>query len=432
MTQPRVLNIGQENAAKGFFEFLFSDEKEMCISGPGGVGKTFLMGYLIDTILPQYELSCELMGIKPIYQNVVMTATTNKASEVLSVATSRPTSTVHSFFNLTVKDDYVTGKQTLGKSRAWVVHDRTIVFVDEASMVDSDLRRYILEGTVKCKIVYVGDHCQMAPIMETLSPVYRNNLPFYELTEPVRNAGQPALQALCSLTRDTVETGNFHDIQIVPGIIDHLDSTQMEEEINRNFVNQEVDARILAYTNKRVIDYNNYIRDLRKLPAEFQVGEHLVNNVAIRLGQSMLSVEEQVTIVDAAKNTSLEEIEDGVSLEVRYSNLENSYGEIYVGVPIPVDMGHYKELLAYYQKRKNWQQFFLLKNTYPDLRQRDASTVYKAQGSSIDTVYIDLNDLSTCRNPSQAARMLYVAVSRARKRIVFYGELAEKYGRLIK
>jgi len=74
---------------------------------------------------------------------------------------------------------------------------------------------------------------------------------------------------------------------------------------------------------------------------------------------------------------------------------------------------------------------YSLKDKMLDLRQRDASTVYKAQGSSLDTVFIDVSNLSRSPNPSQAARMLYVAGSRARKHIVFYGELAERYGGLI-
>jgi ATP-dependent exoDNAse (exonuclease V) alpha subunit len=46
-------------------------------------------------------------------------------------------------------------------------------------------------------------------------------------------------------------------------------------------------------------------------------------------------------------------------------------------------------------------------------------------------VLIDATNISLCHNPSQVARMLYVAASRARHRVVFYGELAAKYGGLL-
>ena len=428
--QPLPLNQGQLAAAEGFFQFLFNDEKEMVISGPGGVGKTFLMGHLIDQILPQYFETCQLMGIPAEYDEVVMTATTNKASEVLGIETGRPSSTVHSFLNLKVTDNYSTGESTLSKTGAWVIHTKKIIFIDECSMIDSALWAMIREGTIKCKIVYVGDHDQLAPIKETLSPIYRQNFTTYYLTEPMRNAGQPALQALCQQMRDTVETGDFYPIKLVPGVIDHLSDEQMEAELRAVFVNQDAGSQILAYTNQRVNDYNAFIREVRALPIQFQQGEYLINNTAIRLKAGMLSVEQEVLIREQSASTSFMEIAPDVQLEVCLCTLENLYGESFYGVPLPVDRAHYDSLVKHYQKTKNWNRYFFLKNTFPDLRQRDAKTVHKAQGSTCDTVYIDLGNLSTCRNPNQTARLFYVAVTRPRSRIAFFGDLAEKYGEL--
>lgn len=428
--QPLPLNQGQLAAAEGFFQFLFNDEKEMVISGPGGVGKTFLMGHLIDQILPQYFETCQLMGIPAEYDEVVMTATTNKASEVLGIETGRPSSTVHSFLNLKVTDNYSTGESTLSKTGAWMIHTKKIIFIDECSMIDSALWAMIREGTIKCKIVYVGDHAQLAPIKETLSPIYRQNFTTYYLTEPMRNAGQPALQALCQQMRDTVETGDFYPIKLVPGVIDHLSDEQMEAELRAVFVNQDAGSQILAYTNQRVNDYNAFIREVRALPIQFQQGEYLINNTAIRLKAGMLSVEQEVLIREQSASTSFMEIAPDVQLEVCLCTLENLYGESFYGVPLPVDRAHYDSLVKHYQKTKNWNRYFFLKNTFPDLRQRDAKTVHKAQGSTCDTVYIDLGNLSTCRNPNQTARLFYVAVTRPRSRIAFFGDLAEKYGEL--
>lgn len=428
--QPLPLNQGQLAAAEGFFQFLFNDEKEMVISGPGGVGKTFLMGHLIDQILPQYFETCQLMGIPAEYDEVVMTATTNKASEVLGIETGRPSSTVHSFLNLKVTDNYSTGESTLSKTGAWMIHTKKIIFIDECSMIDSALWAMIREGTIKCKIVYVGDHDQLAPIKETLSPIYRQNFTTYYLTEPMRNAGQPALQALCQQMRDTVETGDFYPIKLVPGVIDHLSDEQMEAELRAVFVNQDAGSQILAYTNQRVNDYNAFIREVRALPIQFQQGEYLINNTAIRLKAGMLSVEQEVLIREQSASTSFVEIAPDVQLEVCLCTLENLYGESFYGVPLPVDRAHYDSLVKHYQKTKNWNRYFFLKNTFPDLRQRDAKTVHKAQGSTCDTVYIDLGNLSTCRNPNQTARLFYVAVTRPRSRIAFFGDLAEKYGEL--
>src|SRR3982750_1042182 len=119
MTNTSGLNPGQEAAAEAFFQFLFSDEKEMGISGGPGVGKSFLVSNLIDDVMPRYLETCDLMGLKPEYKDVEMTSLTNKASEVLSVFTGRPVSTIHSFMNLKVQDDYTTGQSMIIKTGAW-------------------------------------------------------------------------------------------------------------------------------------------------------------------------------------------------------------------------------------------------------------------------------------------------------------------------
>jgi GTPase SAR1 family protein len=426
-----TLNQGQEAAAEGFMNFLFSPEKELIISGPGGVGKTFLMSYLIDETMPRYFSTCNMMGIEPEFTEVKMTATTNKAAEVLAVATQRATETIHSFLNLKVTDDFTTGQSKLTKTNGWMVHEKKILFVDESSMIDKPLLDLIREGTHQSKIIFVGDHCQLAPVMEPISPIYRANLPFYELTEPMRNAEQPALMNLCNQLRHTVETGEFFPIQIVPGVIDLFDDDQMQTQLIKHFTEQTLTSRILCYTNQRVMQYNDFIRQIRQLPEEYTVGEYLVNNSAIRMKSRMLSVEEELTIQQLSDTTETITLEDGAELIIRRGTLTSrAIGDWLTNVAIPVDRNHFSELLKYYRRKKEWHKYFSLKNTIPDLRQRDAATVHKSQGSTYDTVFVDLTNISTCHNPIAAARMLYVAFTRARSRICLYGNLASKYGGL--
>lgn len=425
------LNEGQQAAADGFFEFLMGNEKELIISGPGGVGKTFLMGHLIDSIMPRYFQACKIMGVEPEYDEVVMTATTNKAAEVLSDNTGRPAETIHSFLGLRVQDDYSTGRSKLIKTRSWTVHNKKIVFIDECSMIDNPLRNHILEGTHQSKVVYVGDHCQLAPVMEVLSPIYKAGLPFFNLTQPMRT-DNPALLAANQQLRETVETGVFKPIQIVPGVIDHLSGDEMQDLVDQMFKNVDVEGRLLAYTNKTVVSYNEYIRDLRGLPKDYGIGEVLINNSGIQLPKGMLRVEEELTIIalsDDTEDVLIDPVEK-VYLTVVRATLRNKYLETYYNVPLPVDRKHHTDLVKYYWKMKDYTKYFHLKNSYPDLRPRDSSTVHKAQGSSHNITLIDLDDLSSCRNPDLAARLLYVGFTRARHRVVLYGTLADKYGGL--
>lgn len=427
MTQ---LNQKQKEAAAGFLQFLFEPNKELIISGPGGVGKTFLMSHMIDTVMPQYHATCTMMGMQPEYDSVVMTATTNKAAEVLAQSTQRPAETIHSFLNLKVQDDFTTGKSKLIKTGAWYVHARKIIFIDECSMIDRDLRNIILEGTMGCKIIYVGDHCQLAPVMESISPIYTDKLPFFQLTEPMRNAGQPALIALCKQLRHTVETGEFLPIQTTPGVIDWITSDQAEEEIQREFA-QQSNSRILAYTNKRVMDFNDYIRQIRNYSSQLEDGEEVINNSMVKIGKAILSVEEELRVISQNASTENIEIERDVELEIRYAKLESHHGGVIDNVPIPVDRTHFHALIKHYQRNKDWHRYFRLKNNFPDLRPRDSATVHKSQGSSYDTVFVDLTNLSSCHQPNLAARLLYVAFTRAKNRIVLFGDLASKYGGVI-
>ena len=427
------LNQGQKDAAEAFFSFLFDpSQKEFILSGPAGVGKTYWMGYIIDEIMPRYHETCKLVGIDPEYENVVMTATTNKAAEVLEYATGRPTQTIHSFLNLTVYEDYSTGKMKLNKNpRTWTVHERMIIFVDECSMIDTPLYNMIHEGTLKCKIVYVGDHNQLAPVTEKLSPVYKQNSPMFTLTQQMRTS-IPELMATNQQLRDTVETGIFHPLHEVPGIIEYLDDNNMQKMLDVVFANQTKESRVLAYTNRRVIEFNDYIRQKRQLPDSFQPGEILINNSAIKLGRSKsLSVESEVTI-QANRGLAKVKIDKDVVLTVEHLDFTSHLGEMFNHVPVPTDRAHFDALVKYYKRQKNWERYFYLKQNFPDLRPRDAATVHKSQGSTYDSVFVDLGNISSCHQADQAARMLYVAFSRARTKVYVYGDLAAKYGGFIR
>ena len=424
------LNAGQKEAADAFMEFLLSPEKNFIISGAAGVGKTYLMNYIIDNTMPRYHNMCKLIDMKPLYDDVIMTATTNKAADVLSQSTRRPTSTVHAFFNLTVKEDYSTGKTVLKKTTNWRVHENKIIFIDECSMIDTELWKVIQEGTLNCKVVYVGDHNQLAPIHDDLSPIYKHPAPFFNLTEPMRNSGQPGLMEVCQQLRETVETGIFKPIYLDPGVIDWLDDADMMDEIDKHFRVQTHESRILVYTNRRVIEYNDHIRNLRQLPVEYQAGDLLVNNTAFTSSMRTVPVEAEIEILENHGHSQVP-IAPDVYLDVNLIDFKTDLEDIHRNIPYPVNREHYEALTKYYAKQKNWERFFYLKKQFIDLRPRDAATVHKSQGSSYNTVFIDLGNISTCNFTNQAARMLYVAFSRARQRVFLYGDLAEKYGGLV-
>lgn len=427
-----VLTNDQTLAANAFLKFLFSDSKIFVISGSAGVGKTFLMGYLSNKIMRAYEDGCKIRDTPQIYQYVTFTATTNKAAEVLERTLGKPVSTIHSFLGLKVDGNYRTGKTDLVITGAHKIRSNLIVFIDECSMIDTDLLEYIMRSFTDSKIVFVGDHAQMAPINEKLSPIYDNLDPknLVVLTQPVRNADTPALVDLCTQLRETVETGIFRPIKEVPGIIDYLTSWDMPAALMYEFQDLDTSCRVLAYTNSRVQSYNEYIReDVRHQPPDFQVNDIVVVAQAYVSGQTTLSVERELVIARIGHIPEEETYSSyGSTVEYHRIDLASPTGSVVAfDVRLAVDRDLVKRITAAAAKKKDWGTYFALKNSYVDIRDKAACTIYKAQGSTYESVFVDLGNIGTSYDPEQVARLLFVAVSRARSRVYLYGELPGKY-----
>jgi hypothetical protein len=62
---------------------------------------------------------------------------------------------------------------------------------------------------------------------------------------------------------------------------------------------------------------------------------------------------------------------------------------------------------------------------YKDIRHSYAMTAHTAQGSTYENVFLDLSDLSQCRDWKLKRRLLYVACSRASKHLYLTGEYKE-------
>lgn len=423
-----VLNADQEAAANDIFDFILSDKKEHRVSGPGGTGKTTLVTQVIRKILSDYELTCQMLGLPVTQRGIQLTATTNKAAEVLSLSTGMKAQTIHSYLSLKIQDDYKTGESKLIRTPAWTVLSKQIIIIDEASMIDRNLYRHILEGTDStCKIIYLGDHCQLAPVKETLSQVYKTEENTSYLTIPVRNAGQPALMDLCSRVRDVVEGADFFQIDAVPGVIDIYDTDDAFDFLSQEFSQETDTARILAHTNNTVHQYNQYVRNLRKYPAHLIAGETVINNSSFALTpRIIISAQAEISIYDVDTSKVQTYYMGGTDIDCYevYVQVNKSVDPIKTYVPFVFD--HVLAAMRASARVKDWSSYFWLKNTIPDFRPKDAITVYKSQGSTYDTVFLDLADIGTCTHSDQLSRLLYVGITRAKSRIVIFGSLPDR------
>lgn len=421
-----TLNKEQQAAFVDVLNFVNDpDAKFMEVSGGAGTGKTFFISQVADSILRHAPSNSSLNKVK-------ITATTNKAAAVLTDAMPNhigDIETVYSFMNLRVKENFQDGSVSIVPTKKWTVHQGVFLIVDEDSMIDSPLFNYMKLGLDKtCKVLFVGDRNQLAPVKEDLSPIFKQNFPVSYLTKPVRNANQPALMALCEQAKQTVLTGVFTPIEEVPGVIDFVTGTTLQGILEREFIKEDPMRRVLAYTNERVIQYNNYIRGLRGYTKPYEVGEILTNNQAAELqGKERLYTDQVVRVKRIISEYTEDKMFPGASFDVIKMEVEDVTNLQVYEVTAFAKPTERSRLLRHYFNRKIWDYYFRLKNSFPDLRSVAASTTHKAQGSTHDVVIVDLKDIGSCTNRQQTARMQYVALSRPKSRIFIRGRLPDRY-----
>ena len=434
-------NADQAKAESEFVDFLLNPlEKEMRLIGPGGTGKSWLVHRLITKAMDEYRGNCRALGLEPEYEHCALTALSNRAAQELSDATGLDVQTIHSFLCLAIKPNFTTGKQDLKRTTSWTIREKYIIFVDEAYMTDGKLLDELRMATLNCKIVFIGDNKQLDPVEDTVSPIENLNVRTVELTIPVRT-DNPDLQALNQLLRDNVagaiaeQNGGppnvwpaLHNI-LVPGVIDHFDQPQLEAFLQGPMLMPDGKNLIVAFSNQRVNDYNSYMRALRGQGHLFQPGEVLISNDMFERGKLRIKNEATVNIIKA--DSQMTWIKKG-GLDIPTQYVETS---LYPDEKIPVvlDRDFMRDAIKWAAKeakakRQDWQFYFSLKQDFADFRPRDASTIHKAQGSSKNLVIVDLDNIGACNFPVMVARLLYVAASRARLRVIFFGKLPPKYG----
>ena len=116
-----VYTADQQVLMDEYIKFILDPARPVfVINGRPGCGKTFMVKPLIEKTeeITQF-LSTLLKDDNTL--NVVLTATTNKAAEVLSEKTGIQASTIHSFLGLRVFNDYSTGKSKISTTNSYSI-----------------------------------------------------------------------------------------------------------------------------------------------------------------------------------------------------------------------------------------------------------------------------------------------------------------------
>jgi hypothetical protein len=412
-TQEITLTEDQQNALDAFYNFLLDPiETAFVLRGYSGCGKSTLVRTLIDR-MPGFNKTAKLINPNHKEYEVALTATTNKAAENLGSITGQGAVTIHSFLELRVNTDYRTNTTTL-VPRTNDQKSGYLLFIDEASYVDAQLLGYIFKKTTNCKIVFIGDPAQLTPVKSSGTPVFDAKFTGAALTTVVRQAEGNPIVDLSTKFRHTVNTGEFFSFKPDGNHVIYTTREDFNAAIEKEFTRPDwkyKDSKILAWTNKCTIGYNHFVRNLTNGDPHFQVGDYAVCNSFVQLGRSSIKTDQLVHITAIDIDSE------------RYGVPGNMICVDGIWVFHPKSLDEWKAGIKRMRIKENYAAVSEMESQWIDLRAAYACTVNKAQGSTFDRVFIDLDDIRRCNSGDQIARMLYVGVSRARSNVYLTGDL---------
>lgn len=375
--------------------------KEFILMGGPGVGKSYVINNVLNDLQSIVDMAT-LLGTEFNIIDICNTAPTNKAASVIEGKT------IYSTLGLSMYNDYRTGKVIINSRNAINLY-QTLVILDEASMVDPLLfemvQKYVRDG---CKILYVLDPDQLPPVKETTIPVIETAIDRFELVTQERQDPNSHLYKTLLEVRAWVRGGTK------PEIIEDVDIEYIGDAgLNDFIMNMTSDDKIISYTNEACINLGIHARNLLGLPIDFYAeGEIVTSNSTIASKGVGIYTDVDYVISDIGEVRSY----CGV-LDYRSCRLGGKYFNI------PTCSKDFITLQNSYKSKKDWKSYFHLKENFVDVRDSHVISAHKSQGSTFDNVLINLANLNRCPDKNLLKRLLYVAMSRARKKVYLYGKL---------
>lgn len=447
MTEILNLTTDQFNALYELNKWYKENKRIVCLSGSAGTGKT--------TLLREFIKNNQLYN-----QSICVAAPTHQAKEVVSQTTGiKEAKSVQELLGLRPDLDLSTfdpNKPTFSPINRAKIVDYDLVIIDEASMVNKELATHIsqLSNTYGIKILYVGDSFQLAPINEKISTVF-TNIPNIELFEIVRQKGDNPISELIALAREDVKNGTSNFINFVK---EHKEQDGIEEGYNiikknttffqklSNKLKEDEITKFLAYTNDCVDIWNEECRRvLLNNPTEILTDlDNLIgtNNIGDGKGEFIVQNSSVYRVVSTAIK-SYNHYERPI--KIFETHLKKYNKDSYVKVVHPDSYDDFKYLDYHHRLKalsRGWKDYYTFRNNFCLLKSLDYKdelgqvikvkrdlaynyclTIHKSQGSTFDNVYLNLiNVMKINRNNTSTEiedrnRLIYVAISRARKSI---------------
>ena len=166
-------------------------------------------------------------------------------------------------------------------------------------------------------------------------------------------------------------------------------------------------SKILAIKNRTVNNYSAALFKAKNGREKFTDKDVVINNHYV----PGLATDEEVTI---------DHIRYGVNNNgVAGANVVINSKQYF----LPDKVSNIKKLFKQYTAMGEYGKANAIKNTWVDLRPNFALTIHKSQGSTYDEVFIDLDDMKSIKDLRELAKLLYVAMSRAKYRVILSGDI---------
>lgn len=413
-----TLTEHQAKAKDRLVDFLLTkpEGKTQCIilQGVAGAGKTTI----IKSVLEEYKNTLEIQKIAGLETNPIslnLTATTHKAVGVLKSHFNDFTkvTTLHSFLGL--RPD---GKVRSGYDNSPInpkVH--IILIVDECSYIDYtliDALENFVTTNPNTSIIFMGDNCQLTPVGLNHIPIYHQGFEVVELTEVVRQQNSPNIAQACQMIRDNIINDTpfsalpFDDTQLV-----HLDKKAFDKKMIE-LAKSGADYKVIRYSNAKVQQTNNKLHKVMHKRTRLEKGD------AVMLNNHYLDPYYQIHRIPKSVILYISSIDpDNANNAAAIIKLYDDAGNQYRVRAVP-DPSQIKDPIL-----KDRYQLALAEGKLADLRRLHALTVHKSQGSTYDVVFINLNDFKNSyqRDKKETARLLYVALSRAKHTVYLTGDI---------
>lgn len=465
----------QLNAYNGLIEFINSpyEEKDYkrALVGAAGTGKTYLVKALIK--------NCRYS-----YSTIGLSAPTHKACRVLHESigiTNIKPNTLQSDLGLRLNfdvDKFDYNNPPFDPKGRVKIGDYKLYIVDEASMINKQLCMF-LEKTCKnndCKIIYIGDSSQLAPVNEKYSYAF-NNIKLFTLNQIVRQGEDNPISYLLDLLRFDIKHKSFTFLEYITKnrINFNEDNTkgykvctaqEFDNIVYNNFndeaLTNNIDfAKIIGYTNNNVSNWNKFVRNAIIKDADKSVitkNDLIISYITIvnQFNECIIKNSEEYILKDVVNYVHPKYQLKGFM--IRFTAIHGGYNTTPLFVVDHKDIGNMmlyvkisNELITTAKtantrlRSQKWKEYYdfkenclLLTNIISsdgkilfsrDLDYGFALTAHKSQGSTFDTTFVDVNDIvfdkygQPYTDAEEINRRLYVACSRAKNKLYL------KYGK---